>query len=102
MSGTICSSISLRRLSFIFFRHPLSFLDKLLGDKWDITESDQGVRFITCVKLKISKDYTLTATISAALCRGLTNIPKDYRMSLEADINTAGALEEDNAEVLDE
>ena len=64
-------------------------LDELLGQKWDILKSaEHGIRYITCLKVKVAKDLTLTVTASAAICREELQTD-DYRITLREDIDSS-------------
>ena len=65
---------------------PLSALDPLLGEKWDIGEGLQ-TRYVTRVEVQVRKDMCLTVKGFMATFRG--KLGSDYRASLMADINGA-------------
>ena len=67
-------------------------LDDLLGQRWDILRSaEQGIRYITCLKVKVAKDLTLTMTVFAAICRQELQMD-DYRDTLREDINSSAGF----------
>ena len=62
-------------------------LDSLLGERWDILCKPEGCRYITNIRLRLKKDLTNLASISAATCR--LDIPEkgSYREVLWQDMN---------------
>ena len=54
---------------FPFFRHCLKDLDKIMMPKWDVKEAAQAWRYVTGIKVHLTKNMTIQITVAAANLR---------------------------------
>lgn len=77
--------------SFNIKENTLCGLDSIIGERWDITTSENLTTFVTDVKIVINKCNILTGTVWTAVHR--SPVGEDYRIQLASDVLASDVLD---------
>ncbi len=64
-----------KSVTYSYENQNMSQLDRLMGPKWDIKIIDNGVNFVTSVRIRITPDFQLSISVKAATA--MLNIDSD-------------------------